>query len=298
MLPFPHRLRAIPIPDHLIKWNCRILCRFCTNPTRKRMPSLTRRVSGTPAYGIAFPHSRHLTVTDQARRSRRELAPRRSCLPFGFFQPLYTTPGGEHDTAFSGNGMTQGLHGLLVVDKPGGITSRAALDRCQRWFPAGTALGHTGTLDPLATGVLVVCVGRATRLAEFVQRSDCCHSSSGPRRAMMPTAPSWRSRHGRPIGQRRAAPQPSSAPSTKCWLSPRVWRASRLPGAPGLATPRSIDRPARLRLSAWAHALRQGTYVRSSPCWGAGRSGGYVTRFAMMGGAVPRADAVTLTPTR
>jgi tRNA pseudouridine55 synthase len=59
---------------------------------------------------------------------------------------------------------------LLVIDKPGGITSRAALDRAQRWFPRGTALGHTGTLDPLATGVLVLCVGRATRLAEYVQR--------------------------------------------------------------------------------------------------------------------------------
>lgn len=66
--------------------------------------------------------------------------------------------------------MSNACHGLLVVDKPGGITSRAALDRCQRWFPAGTALGHTGTLDPLATGVLVLCVGRATRLAEYVQQ--------------------------------------------------------------------------------------------------------------------------------
>ncbi len=60
-------------------------------------------------------------------------------------------------------------HGLLVVDKPGGITSRAALDRAARWFPRGTRLGHAGTLDPLATGVLVLCAGAATRLVEFVQ---------------------------------------------------------------------------------------------------------------------------------
>lgn len=66
--------------------------------------------------------------------------------------------------------MSEACHGLLVVDKPGGVTSRTALDRCQRWFPRDTALGHTGTLDPLATGVLVVCVGRATRLAEYVQQ--------------------------------------------------------------------------------------------------------------------------------
>lgn len=62
------------------------------------------------------------------------------------------------------------LHGLLVLDKPGGVTSRTAVDRAQRWFPRGTRLGHTGTLDPLATGVLVLCVGAATRLAEYVQR--------------------------------------------------------------------------------------------------------------------------------
>src|SRR5256885_398498 len=59
--------------------------------------------------------------------------------------------------------------GLLVLDKPPGETSRAAVDRAQRWFPRGTRLGHTGTLDPLATGVLVLCVGHATRLTEYVQ---------------------------------------------------------------------------------------------------------------------------------
>jgi tRNA pseudouridine55 synthase len=62
-----------------------------------------------------------------------------------------------------------GFHGLLVLDKPPGITSRDAVDRAQRWFPRGTRVGHTGTLDPLATGVLVLCVGHATRLTEYVQ---------------------------------------------------------------------------------------------------------------------------------
>jgi tRNA pseudouridine55 synthase len=60
--------------------------------------------------------------------------------------------------------------GLLVLDKPGGMTSRAAVDRVQRWFPRRTRIGHTGTLDPLATGVLVLCLGGATRLTEYVQR--------------------------------------------------------------------------------------------------------------------------------
>src|SRR5438445_1093142 len=63
-------------------------------------------------------------------------------------------------------------HGLMVLDKPGGLTSREVVDRAQRWFPPRTRLGHTGTLDPLATGVLVLCVGTATRLTEYVQRME------------------------------------------------------------------------------------------------------------------------------
>lgn len=65
---------------------------------------------------------------------------------------------------------TASYHGLLVLDKPSGMTSRAVVDRVQRLFPRGTKIGHTGTLDPLATGVLVVCIGQATRLAEYVQQ--------------------------------------------------------------------------------------------------------------------------------
>ena len=61
------------------------------------------------------------------------------------------------------------MQGLLVLNKPGGITSRGAVDVVQRLVrPA--KVGHAGTLDPLATGVLVVCVGAATRLIEYVQR--------------------------------------------------------------------------------------------------------------------------------
>jgi tRNA pseudouridine55 synthase len=60
-------------------------------------------------------------------------------------------------------------NGLLVLDKPVGVTSRAAVDRALRWFPRGTRVGHTGTLDPLAGGVLVLCVGHSTRLTEYVQ---------------------------------------------------------------------------------------------------------------------------------
>lgn len=66
--------------------------------------------------------------------------------------------------------MEQAFDGLLVLDKPQGITSREAVDQAARWFPRRTRIGHTGTLDPLATGVLVLCLDGATRLTEYVQR--------------------------------------------------------------------------------------------------------------------------------
>lgn len=61
------------------------------------------------------------------------------------------------------------MHGFLNLDKPGGITSRDAVNQVQRLVrPA--KVGHAGTLDPLATGVLVVAIGHATRLVEYVHR--------------------------------------------------------------------------------------------------------------------------------
>jgi len=59
--------------------------------------------------------------------------------------------------------------GLLNLHKPAGMTSRQVVDCIQRLVRPAKA-GHAGTLDPLATGVLVVCVGAATRLIEYVQR--------------------------------------------------------------------------------------------------------------------------------
>lgn len=58
--------------------------------------------------------------------------------------------------------------GLLNLNKPIGVTSRDAVDRVSRPLRK-VKVGHAGTLDPLASGVLVVCVGAATRLIEYVQ---------------------------------------------------------------------------------------------------------------------------------
>jgi len=64
---------------------------------------------------------------------------------------------------------SDGPQGFLVLDKSRGPTSRDVVNRVQRWFPPRTRIGHTGTLDPLATGVLVVAIGVATRLTSYVQ---------------------------------------------------------------------------------------------------------------------------------
>ena len=60
---------------------------------------------------------------------------------------------------------SQGLQGLLIVDKPAGCTSMDVV-RVVRRAAGGTKTGHAGTLDPLATGVLVCCLGRATKAVE------------------------------------------------------------------------------------------------------------------------------------
>ncbi|MBX3276373.1 MAG: tRNA pseudouridine(55) synthase TruB [Acidobacteria bacterium] len=57
--------------------------------------------------------------------------------------------------------------GLLIIDKPAGLTSHDVVARVRRILKT-RRVGHTGTLDPFATGVLVVCVNRATRLAQFL----------------------------------------------------------------------------------------------------------------------------------
>jgi tRNA pseudouridine55 synthase len=61
------------------------------------------------------------------------------------------------------------MDGVLIIDKPEGITSHDVVARCRRILKT-KRIGHTGTLDPFATGVMVILVGRATRLAQFLDK--------------------------------------------------------------------------------------------------------------------------------
>ncbi len=67
------------------------------------------------------------------------------------------------------NGRPASVHrdGFILLDKPAGVSSNHALQRVKRLVRAARA-GHTGSLDPLATGLLPICLGRATRLSQFL----------------------------------------------------------------------------------------------------------------------------------
>lgn len=63
------------------------------------------------------------------------------------------------------------VNGILLLDKPAGITSNAALQQVKRLFDACKA-GHTGSLDPLATGVLPLCFGEATKFSQYLLEAN------------------------------------------------------------------------------------------------------------------------------
>jgi len=81
---------------------------------------------------------------------------------FGETRRAGSSPGASGATEHSRQAV-----GILNIDKPMGLTSHDVVDRVRR-LSGQRRVGHAGTLDPMATGVLVVCLGKATRLAEYV----------------------------------------------------------------------------------------------------------------------------------
>src|SRR3984885_10653303 len=63
------------------------------------------------------------------------------------------------------------LQGILNLDKPPGLSSARVVSRVKRLLPRGNKIGHAGTLDPFATGVLLLLVGKATKLCERLMDS-------------------------------------------------------------------------------------------------------------------------------
>ena len=56
------------------------------------------------------------------------------------------------------------MNGVIILDKPAGISSAKAVDEVKRLLPRGTKIGHAGTLDPFANGVLLLLFGKETKL--------------------------------------------------------------------------------------------------------------------------------------
>ncbi|MGB5440817.1 MAG: tRNA pseudouridine(55) synthase TruB, partial [Gammaproteobacteria bacterium] len=69
------------------------------------------------------------------------------------------------------NSHLRPVNGILLLDKPAGVTSNAALQIVKKLYRARKA-GHTGSLDPLATGLLPICFGEATKISGFLLDAD------------------------------------------------------------------------------------------------------------------------------
>lgn len=70
------------------------------------------------------------------------------------------------------------INGILLVNKPRDLTSNAVLQRVKRLYGAKKA-GHTGSLDPLATGMLPICFGEATKCSQYWLDADKCYTATG-----------------------------------------------------------------------------------------------------------------------
>lgn len=70
------------------------------------------------------------------------------------------------------------MNGILLIDKPAGLTSAEVVRRIKRQLPRGAKVGHLGTLDPFATGVLPLCLGEGTKIAQFLNTADKCYAGA------------------------------------------------------------------------------------------------------------------------
>lgn len=74
--------------------------------------------------------------------------------------------------------LKRAINGILLLNKSKGMSSNTALQKVKRLFRAKKA-GHTGSLDPLATGMLPLCFGEATKLSQYLLNADKCYEATG-----------------------------------------------------------------------------------------------------------------------
>lgn len=135
------------------------------------------------------------------------------------------------------------MNGVLLVDKPPGITSHDVVAAERRKLPRGTKVGHAGTLDPFATGLLLVLIGRATRAQRFLMAL--------PKRYEVLARLGYTSTTGDPEGeirQGRVPPEPLHLPVGRIRQTPPAYSAVKVGGRRAYALARAgedVDLPER-----------------------------------------------------
>jgi tRNA pseudouridine55 synthase len=118
-----------------------------------------------------------------------------------------------------------GVDGVVLVDKPAGITSHDVVAQQRRRLGRGVKVGHAGTLDPFATGLLVVLVGRATRVQRFLMAL--------PKRYAVRARLGWTSTTGDPEGEiapGRMPAEPLVLPTGELRQRPPAYSAIKVGG--------------------------------------------------------------------
>ena len=141
------------------------------------------------------------------------------------------------------------MNGALIVDKPLGPTSHDVVARVRHAIGL-SRIGHTGTLDPLATGVLALVIGRATRLARFLS-ADEKEYVAGIRLGLATATYDAeerlvRNESGEPVLLLPVAHRPACTPATRA--PPRALAVGAARACAGRIPPRSGGRGSRFRL--------------------------------------------------
>ena len=168
-----------------------------------------------------------------------------------------------------------GADGVLLVDKPSGPTSHDVVGAVRRLLPRGTRVGHAGTLDPFATGLLLVLIGRATKIQRLLLGL--------PKRYETVARLGWTSttgdRDGDLVETGSVPPDPPALPTGVLRQRPPVYSAVKIDGRRAYARARageSVEMPEREvevtefrqdwrreDRAAFTIACGSGTYVRS-----------------------------------
>jgi tRNA pseudouridine55 synthase len=173
------------------------------------------------------------------------------------------------------------VNGLLVVDKPGGMTSHDVVARVRR-ATGESSVGHLGTLDPMATGVLPLLLGKYTRLAQFFGSLEKTYTGTirfgfatdtydadgqivGEPKIVSLTAEQVRSTAARFLGEIEQIPPPFSAKKTD---GKRAYQLARAGEMPKLKPARIVVREFEITavdgdIAAFRIAVSAGGYIRS-----------------------------------